>query len=175
MSKDQVDFIVKVLQLLLVGVIIPIVTYLWHKIKFHSFKKMIKRQYIDKFIFEGVEETEKIVTEIGTRLTYLLENEVKYIKVPNQVDYVRLVEFARELASIELEVLHIYAFEKPVITYKIEDKNKVYEHNFNYVKRLYKGNLKKYIAFKTDEIIDAKSKKKLLDSQRQTLDKITNR
>lgn len=174
MSKDQVDFIVKALQLLLVGVIIPIVTYLWYKIKFHNFKKMIKKQYVDRFVFEDVGETKKFITELVKRLTYLLENEVKYIKAPNQVSYVRLVEFTRSLAKIEIDVLGTYGFEKPVKDYKSEDKDKVYKHNFNYVKKLYKDNLNKYIAFKTDEIIDDRSKEKLLDSQKQMLEKITN-
>lgn len=133
---------------------------------FWKFKKLIRHEYIDK-----ANEVQKVDIlrwgKLVEELTFLRDNEIKYISTKDQFKYIRLIEFARSYIHLLIELAESYGFRTP---YDKKEEHELIKYNEarEIINQRYTEKLSQYIGLKVDSMLTeeerAQLKKSIIDA-----------
>ena len=152
---------------LAVSGIVSLINKAYLAFNFWKFKKLIRHEYIDK-----ANEVQKLdiltLGKLVETLTFLRDNEIKYISTKDQFKYIRLIEFARSYIQLLIELAKSYGFRTPYDKKKEEHELIKYNEAREIINQRYTEKLSQYIGLKVDSMLTeeerAQLKKSIIDA-----------
>lgn len=148
---------------LAVSGIVSLINKAYLAFNFWKFKKLIRHEYIDK-----ANEVQKVdILRLGKlveELTFLRDNEIKYISTKDQFKYIRLIEFARSYIQLLIEFAKSYGFRTPYDKKKEEHELIKYNEAREIINQRYTEKLSQYIGLKVDSMLTEEERVQLKKS-----------
>ncbi|ANI98605.1 hypothetical protein AN278_008780 (plasmid) [Pediococcus pentosaceus] len=170
LTKENIDFAIKVVKFIGTALFIPIINWGWHQMNYLKFKGMLKREYVDSVEYSNSVDSIGIPAK---QLVYLRDKEISCIKSPIQFKYIRMIEYTLMFLGACQEIQNTYVFNSPFEVGK--DNTNVYTEKFNYLKNVYKKRQRKYTGLRRDNFITDGELEKLKKSVEIQLKKLQDK